>query len=80
MFAPFDRLIHTSFSPLRPLQSFSNIGKNRQAEGAASHLSKILQRGYDINFNHHNRRIMGRRLLDEVVHRIDELNDIGMNE
>lgn len=49
---------------------FRNIGKNRQAEGAASHLSKILQREYDFNFNHHNRRIMGRRLPDEVVHRI----------
>ena len=44
--------------------------KIRQAEKFVSHLTKILRRDYDFNFTTTIVVIMGRRLLDKVVHRI----------
>jgi len=44
--------------------------KIRQAEKFAPHLTKILRREYDFNFTTTIVVIMGRRLPDEVVHRI----------
>jgi len=44
--------------------------KIRQAEKFASHLTKILRRDYDFNFTTTIVVIIGRRLPDEVVHRI----------
>ena len=49
---------------------FEILVKICQAKKVASHLTKILRRRYDFNLTTTIVTIMGRRLLDEVVHRI----------